>query len=139
MSDTEAPSTGDDPRRTLNADISKAMIKVYKDLFGRGPVRVVTYWGGSDVITVVLEDTLTPVEKSLTRLGEHERLREIRTFFQYASVDAFCHPIEQLTGRRVRSFVSGIDTVCDGLSTEVFVLHPDGYDGPSRIELAALT
>jgi hypothetical protein len=24
----------------------------------------------------------------------------------------------------------------DGLSSELFVLHPAGYDGPSRIELA---
>lgn len=33
----------------------------------------------------------------------------------------------------MRAFLSGIDTEADGLSTEVFVLHPLGYDGPSRI------
>jgi hypothetical protein len=37
----------------------------------------------------------------------------------------------------VRSFISGIDTEVEGLSTEMFILHPPGYDGPSRIERAA--
>ena len=46
----------------------------------------------------------------------------------------FCAPIEQLTGRIVRAFVSGIDTELD-LATEMFVLHPAGYDGPSRSSL----
>ncbi len=57
-------------------------------------------------------------------------------FFQYATVAEFCEPVERLTGRKVRSFLSGIDTEMDGLSMETFVLHPEGYDGPSRIERA---
>jgi hypothetical protein len=31
----------------------------------------------------------------------------------------------------VRAFISGIDTQTD-VATELFVLHPTGYDGPSR-------
>jgi uncharacterized protein YbcI len=85
-------------------------------------------------LIVVLEDTLAPVERSMVEMGEHHRLRELRMLFQYATVRGFCEPIERITGRKVRSFVSGIDTAVDGLSTEVFVLHPAGYDGPSRIE-----
>ncbi len=65
-----------------------------------------------------------------------QRLRETRLFFQYATVREFCEPVERLTGRRVRSFLSAIDTEADGLATEVFVFHPKGYDGPSRIERA---
>jgi hypothetical protein len=57
-------------------------------------------------------------------------------FFQYATVREFCEPVERLTGRKVRAFLSGIDTEVDGLSTEIFVLHPQGYEGPSRIERA---
>jgi uncharacterized protein YbcI len=84
------------------------------------------------VITVVLEHTLTPAERNLVRMGEHERLRETRMFFQYASVREFCEPVERLTGRRVRAFISGIDTEAEGLCVETFVLHPSGYDGRSR-------
>jgi hypothetical protein len=55
-------------------------------------------------------------------------------FFQYASLREFCEPVERLTGRTVKAFVSGIDTAVDGLSIETFVLHPEGSDAASRTE-----
>jgi hypothetical protein len=84
----------------------------------------------------VLEGTLTPAERNLGGMGEHERLRETRMFFQYASVREFCEPVERLTKRTVRAFISGIDTEVFGLSVETFVLHPAGSAAPSRIERA---
>jgi uncharacterized protein YbcI len=116
----------------LLSQISNEMVRLYKYQFGRGPVRARTHWCGSDAITVLLEDTLTPAERNLVKLGEHARLRDTRTFFQYSTAEDFCEPIERLTGRRVRAFISGIDTEADGLSVETFVLHPDGSDMPSR-------
>ena len=83
-------------------------------------------WSGPDVITVTLEDTLTLSERNLVAMGEHQRVRDARIFFQYATVPEFCEPVERLTGRRVRAFISGIDTAVDGFSVETFVLHPDG-------------
>jgi hypothetical protein len=59
----------------------------------------------------------------------------MRTFFQYASVRQFCEPIERLTGRKVRGFISGIDTAVDGLSVETFLLHPAGSTEPSRADI----
>jgi uncharacterized protein YbcI len=82
----------------------------------------------------MLEQTFTPAERKLCDLGEHARLRELRLLFQYAETKVFCDPIERLTGRTVRAFVSGIDTDSD-LATEMFVLHPTGYAGPSRSEI----
>jgi uncharacterized protein YbcI len=114
------------------AGISREMVRLYKEYFGRGPTRVRTHWAGPDIVMTVLEETLAPAERSMVRMGEHQRLRDIRMFFQYATVAEFCEPVERLTGRKVRSFCSGIDTDVDGLSTEVFVLQPEGYDGPSR-------
>ena len=86
---------------------------------------------------MTLEDTLTPAERTLLSLGEDARLRETRMLFQYSWVKEFCAPVERLTGRKVRAFISGIDTGADGLSMEAFVLHPEGYDGPSRAEAVA--
>jgi uncharacterized protein YbcI len=114
--------------------ISNELVRVFKEQFGRGPTRARADWAGPDVLTVVLEDTLTPSERRLVQMGEHERLRELRTFFQYASVKQLCEPVERLTGRKVRAFASAIDTHADGLSVETFVLHPPGSDEPSRIE-----
>jgi uncharacterized protein YbcI len=119
--------------------ISNEMVRLYKEQFGRGPTRARTSWCGPDTITVTLEDTFTPAERNLLRLDEHQRLRDTRMFFQYATVIEFCEPVERITGRKVRAFISGIDTVADGLAVELFVLHPEGYDGPSRIDLARQT
>jgi uncharacterized protein YbcI len=128
-------------RRTENepsveAQISREMTAIYKNQFGRGPTRTRTYWCGGDTLTVVLEETFTPAERSMTALGEHQRLRETRLIYQYATIHEFCEPVERLTGRRVKAFVSGTDTAVEGLSVETFILHPDGSDAPSRLEQA---
>jgi uncharacterized protein YbcI len=120
---------------SVPAAISREMVRIYKDQFGRGPTRVRTYWCSEDIVMTVLEDTFTPAERTLARMGEHQRLRDTRTFFQYASVRDFCEPVERLTGRKVKGFISGIDPVVDGLSIETFLLHPEGSDEPSRTEL----
>jgi uncharacterized protein YbcI len=118
------------------AEIANEMVRLFKEQFGRGPTAARASWAGPDVITVVLEETFTAVERNLAKLDEHERLRDMRSFFQYASVREFCEPIERLTGRKVKAFTSGIDTEVDGLSVETFVLYPEGSTGPSRIERA---
>jgi uncharacterized protein YbcI len=117
-------------------EVSNAMVRLYKEQFGRGPTSVRTHWAGPNALVTFLEDTLTPAERSLVKLGEHQRLRDTRMFFQYATVREFCEPVERITGRKVRSFLSAIDTEVEGLSIETFVLHPEGYKGPSRLERA---
>ena len=122
--------TGANEHGILSA-ISNEMVRIYKEHFGRGPTKTRTQWAGSDILIVTLEQTFTPAERKLRELGEQARVRELRLLFQYAEVAAFCEPIERLTGRTVRAFISGIDTQSD-LASEMFVLHPNGYDGPSR-------
>jgi uncharacterized protein YbcI len=133
MTSTEAEHV-DGGRPSMLTAISEEMTQIYKDQFGRGPHRVRTYWCSDDLLTTVLEDTLTPAERNLAAMGEHQRLRDMRMFFQYATVRQFCEPVERITGRTVKSFISGIDTASDGLSLETFILHPKGSDAPSRIE-----
>ncbi len=125
---------GEERQVNVLTEVSSTMIRLFKDQFGRGPTSARTYWAGPDVLTCILEDTLTPAERNLVKLGEHQRLRDTRLYFQYASVAEFCRPVERLTGRTVRAFHSSTDTEAGGQSVEVFVLHPEGYDGPSRTE-----
>ena len=117
------------------SQISNEMVRLYKEQFGRGPTKTRTNWAGPDMLVVTLEQTFTPAERSLQQMGEHQRLRDLRLLFQYASVATFCEPIERLIGRKVKAFVSGIDAEAD-LATELYVLHPRGYEGPSRGEYA---
>jgi len=130
----EQQPTASESRTSALMEISNAMVQIYKKQFGRGPSSARTFWAGPDALMCVLEGTLTPVERTLVELGEHQRLRDIRTFFQYAAVRKFCEPVEQVTGRTVRSFHSSIDTLVDGMAVETFILYPEGHEGPSRMD-----
>src|SRR3954447_11177114 len=135
LSDNDQQERTAQDRPSAQMQISNEMVRLYKEQFGRGPTKARTNWAGPDVLVTVLEDSLTPAERNLVRLEEHQRLRDLRMFFQYASVRGFCEPVERLTGRKVRAFHSSIDTKAGGMAIEVFVLFPEGYDGPSRGEL----
>jgi uncharacterized protein YbcI len=128
--------TDAESRTSTLMEISNVMVRLYKDMFGRGPTKVRSHWSGPDALTVILENTLTHAERNMIKMGEPQRLRDTRMFFQYASVREFCEPVEQITGRTIRSFISGIDSEVDGLSVETFVFYPRGAEGPSRTERA---
>ena len=131
----DPPSEDGDPRGRMLQEIANEMVRLFKEQFGRGPTRARAHWFGDDLITVTLEETFTPAERNLARMGEHGRLRDLRGVFQYSSVPEFCGPVERITGRKVRAFISGIDTAVGGLAVETFLLYSDGSDGPSRTEL----
>jgi uncharacterized protein YbcI len=103
--------------------LSNDMVRLYKELFGRGPTKARSAWAGPDTVICTLEDSLTAAERNLAKLGEHQRLRDVRMFFQHASASEFTEAVEKVTGRKVRAFVSGIDTHED-VSCEVFYLEP---------------
>jgi uncharacterized protein YbcI len=104
--------------------MSNEMVRLYKDLFGRGPTRSRSGWADPDTLLCTLEESMTPAERNMTALGEHGRLRDVRMFFQHASAHEFIAAAESATGRKVRSFVSGIDTEHD-VSSEVFYFDPE--------------
>jgi uncharacterized protein YbcI len=104
-------------------EISNAMVRLYKEAFGRGPIKARAQFAGSDTLVVTLESSLTVAERNLVAMGEHQRLREARLFFQYALEDQFRAIVERALGRRTVAFVSGIDTGRD-VAMEIFTLEP---------------
>ena len=116
---------------SVRAEISREMVRLYKEQFGRGPTKARTEFAGPDIVICTLEHSLTPAEQSLVQMGEHQRLRDTRMYFQHATEKKFRGVIERITGRPVRAFVSGIDT-CADVSSEVFHLGREG-DPPARI------
>jgi uncharacterized protein YbcI len=115
----------EDRPSSVHAEISREMVRLYKEQFGRGPTKARTDFAGPDILVCTLEDSLTPAERSLAELGEHQRLRDTRMFFQMATEGDFKEIVEKILGRRVRGFVSGIDTTED-ISAELFYLEPQG-------------
>jgi uncharacterized protein YbcI len=124
MDDMAQPSMGHSDRVGLELqEITNAMVRLYKELFGRGPTKARTNYAGPDTLVATLGNSLTPAEQAMLALGEHQRVREIRMFFQHASESDFKETVEQITGRKVWAFVSGTDTAKD-VSAEVFYLEP---------------
>jgi uncharacterized protein YbcI len=116
-----------DGHRVLRS-VSRGMVQLYKEQFGRGPETVATHYSGPDTLVTLLYNSLTPVERNMRDMGEHQRLRDIRTMFQHATEPRFRAVVEEITGRRVHAFMSGIDVVND-VSCEVFLLEPQGRAG----------
>ena len=141
MEDESAESTFDalesaataTPDRSPMLEISNAMVGLYKEAFGRGPTKARAQFAGQDTLVVILEASLTVAERNLVALGEHQRLREARLFFQYALEDQFRAIVEQALGRRTVAFVSGIDTERD-VAIEVFTLEPAEAPEPASSE-----
>jgi uncharacterized protein YbcI len=119
--------------RSPMLEISNAMVRLYKEAFGRGPTKARTQFAGQDTLVVILESSLTVAERNLVAMGEHQRLREARLFFQYALEDQFRGIVEQALGRRTVAFVSGIDAVRD-VAMEIFTLEPSELDGSTPSE-----
>jgi uncharacterized protein YbcI len=108
---------------SVRAEISRRMVRVYKEQFGRGPTKVKTEFAGPDLVITTLENSFTPAERSLVEMGEHQRMRDTRLYFQHATEDLLRQEVEDVLGRRVRAFLSGLDTMTD-VSAEVFYLEP---------------
>ena len=117
------PLAAGDQGQPLLLTVSNEMVRIYKEQFGRGPTKVRTDWAGPDVLITTLRESLTAAERNLADMGEFARLRDTRTFFQYAGEHEFVGAIEEIVGRKVIAFVSGIDARRDD-SAEVFYFEP---------------
>ena len=126
--DTPTTETPAERQGMQTAELSNAMVRLYKEQFGRGPTKSQAVFAGPDTLVCTLENTLTPAERNMVALGEHQRVRDIRNFFQHASERSLVETVEQITGRTVRAFVSGIDTQHD-VSSEVFYFDPQITSG----------
>jgi uncharacterized protein YbcI len=107
-------------RRSAQA-ISNAITKLQREHYGRGPDSVRTVVG-YDHIICFLENTFMPVELTLIDAGESDAVRQTRLAFQRAMESRFNSTIEELTGRKVRAFLSQVSLNPD-ISVEVFVLE----------------
>jgi uncharacterized protein YbcI len=117
-----APAQASAPEISKLAELSREMVRVYKEQFGRGPTKARSDFAGPDILICTLEETLTPAEKRLAEMGEHQRLRDLRLYFQHATERQFFEVVERVLDRKVRAFISGMDTGKD-VAAEIFYLE----------------
>lgn len=101
--------------------LSNAIVGVYKELYGKGPVRART-WYLDDMVICVLGDALTRSEQTLVEIGRGDRVALQRESFHEAARPVFMHVVEELTGRRVNAVLNATDEDQD-VSTLVFLLE----------------
>lgn len=113
-------------RGEIAAEISNGIVKLFRESYGRGPVKAKTFLFDNYSLTV-LEDTLTTAEATLVNAGRKEMVRDFRVAFQTEMAPDFHRVVEQATGRSVVTYQSQIAFDPDACF-EVFVL-----DGPPAV------
>ena len=119
----------EEPQQSLGemrATISREMVRLQAEYYGKGPTRAKTYIV-DDVVVVVLEESFTRAEKTLAERGEREAIQHIRRRFQQQMAESFTGVVEQATGRKVRVFLSETDIEQD-VSVETFLLAEERTD-----------
>jgi Na+-translocating membrane potential-generating system (MpsC) len=58
-----------DPTYSVRAEISREMVRLYKEQFGSGTTRARTEFAGPDTVISMLEASLTPAERRLSEMG----------------------------------------------------------------------
>ena len=113
---------------TVLMAVSNAMVKLHKEQFGRGPTQARSNFAGADSLLCVLEEVLLPAELKLIELGEIARVRDSRVAFQAATSNDFVAAVEEIVGRKVRAFASGVDAE-NNVVFENFVFESQSANG----------
>jgi uncharacterized protein YbcI len=110
------------PDGELAAAISRTVVKALARTTGRGPTKAKTTLGDNGVF-VVLQDSLTVGERTLTDAGEGQSVLDLRRRWQRVMEADVSREVEELTGRKVVGFMSD-NHIDPDLAVEVFVLQP---------------
>lgn len=102
------------------AAISNLVVRLMNEYTGRGPTKARTYLN-EDLVTVLLQDTLTKGERSLVRDGKEDLVLSTRLAFQMTMRTDFIAGIEAITGRKVAAFMSANHIEPD-VAVETFLL-----------------
>ena len=106
----------------LAAAISNSVVQTLARTTGRGPTQAKTTLGENGVF-VVLQDSLTVGERTLSDAGEGQAVLDLRRRWQSVMQEDMSREIEELTGRHVTGFMSD-NHIDPDLAVEVFVLEP---------------
>ncbi|HTA13888.1 MAG TPA: DUF2294 domain-containing protein [Solirubrobacteraceae bacterium] len=107
---------------SISSAISGAVVQLMREYTGRGPTKSRTYID-ENLITVVLQDTLTMGERSLVRDGEADLVLTSRRAFQRTMSSQLIAAVEEHSGRKVLAFLSDNHLDPD-VAVECFVLVP---------------
>jgi uncharacterized protein YbcI len=132
MADTQTPDETNRSHQSLAAQVSNAVVHAMREYTGRGPTKARTYLN-DNVVLCIVQDTLTKGEQALVNGGEEQSVLALRRRYQSLMGDDASKAIEEITGRRVISFMSDNATDPD-VAAEIFLLD----EAPERTPLASV-
>lgn len=103
--------------------VTEAMVALHVRYHGRRPGTARTQMMGDDLLACLLGEVYTDVEKTMIELERAAQVHETRSVFQQAMESRFVDVVEQLTGRRVTTFMS-THHVGPDLELQLFLLEP---------------
>jgi uncharacterized protein YbcI len=106
----------------LATAIASMVVQVLRQYTGRGPTRSRTYLN-DELISVVLQGTLTRAERTLVADGKSDLVLSNRRAFQSIMRADLIAGIEELTGRTVIAFLSD-NSIDPDVKVKSFVLAP---------------
>ena len=111
------------PERTSAlAEITRGLVQLHSEYYGKGPTKAKTYMV-NDTVICLLEGGFTTVERTLIEGGDSDAVHDIRLSFQRAMEAPFREVVENALGRRVIAYMSQINHDPD-IAAELFVLEP---------------
>lgn len=122
-----APQERNEPQSHSLA-ISNMVARLHKEYVGRGPTNTRTTFDG-DLIVCLLEGGYTRAEQTLSENDRGDLVQATRAGLQDSMRSAMIHSVEEITGRRVLSFMSAAD-LAQNLQAEIFLLAPERNSGP---------
>jgi uncharacterized protein YbcI len=118
--------SGNGPEATsdlsTSAQISNMVVQVLRAYTGRGPTKAWTSID-TDLVVVMLRDTLTKGERSLVADGRAQLVRDMRKAYQETMGPDLTTGIQKITGREVVAFLSD-NHIDPDIAIETFVLRP---------------
>ncbi len=105
------------------AAVTNGIVQLFSEYYGRGPNKAKSYLLDGYIVVCVLEATMTTVEQTLAKNGNHDMVRQVRLTFQEAMADEFKGVVERALGRRVAGYHSQL-TMEPDIGFEFFVLEP---------------
>jgi uncharacterized protein YbcI len=103
------------------AAVTNGIVGLFAEYYGRGPERAKSYMLDDRYVVCVLRDTMTTVERTLSR-SDPDLVRRVRLVFQEAMAASFIRVVEEATGRRVLTYHSQM-TLEPDLGFEFFLLE----------------
>jgi uncharacterized protein YbcI len=114
-------------------EVSNAISRLHKQFIGRGPTNSRTAIDGN-LVVCLLEGGFTRAEQTLNDNDKQDLVVAGRVGLQDSMRQAMIAAVQEITGRRVRSFMSANDLE-HNLQTEIFVLASEDVENTDHLDI----